>query len=687
MAALAQLDKEYTTRFHKDAPSLKLHNRIMRKNIGRVTTAIPTVNIRSYATCLFALLTWSAFLVRCSAATYNVRNAPYNAVGDGVADDYPAIQHAVRDAIAAGSGNIVYIPGGTYLLGHNSVVDINHANGLTVKGDTNTEILNDNSGNGLDDIAINGSTNVRVTQLKLDVKTLRSTQGVINSLSPDGKTLSATLDEGFQGLDASMFQPGSDGKYSVDCWIWTDPSSLMFDQNEGGPGDISVAPVHLGGRQWQVKLNTHVSNDVIGKRVSFLKEGGSWGIGIYDCYGPVTIDHVVDYGGGGAGAAFGMGRDTGPITFSYVTIGVPPSSNRLFATAGGFDYQGNRGVLTIDNCNFSHTKDDILDCGTELAHILEHPSPNVIVVANGSRYFVGDRLQIWDWTRDHQTVRDTATIVQADHGQNDDPWTLTLDKAVVVNKTGSSPGDYVQVNDGIDRCCDINNAGPCIFTNNKVQSSGRILNFKAANSTISHNYFYQIGWCINAEAEPYWHGGPAPMNLTISDNLFVDVGWEPINVAIGGSYADHGGSNITIENNRFRNCGAHEAFSDGLFTPMCDIRGGGIRVTSADGVIIRGNKFNGNWGPSIVVQNSRSIDIRDNSIYNAGQHTWKDFNNYTSYNTKLDMGADIFLDGVNGVKFSHNTVDRLGPYNTKAVEATDSCKGIDQLTAGVLIGR
>jgi len=63
-----------------------------------------------------------------SALTANVRNAPYNAKGDGLADDTAALQKAV-DAMA-GTGGTVSVPAGTYLV--DALTSIQLRSGLTL---------------------------------------------------------------------------------------------------------------------------------------------------------------------------------------------------------------------------------------------------------------------------------------------------------------------------------------------------------------------------------------------------------------------------------------------------------------------------------------------------------------------------------------------------------------------------
>ncbi|HEY3379164.1 MAG TPA: glycosyl hydrolase family 28-related protein, partial [Armatimonadota bacterium] len=70
---------------------------------------------------------WAYKFDAFSGNVYNVKNAPYNAVGDGVADDRPAIQAAI-DAAATAGGGVVYLPAGTYKFDYPS-----GSNGLNLK--------------------------------------------------------------------------------------------------------------------------------------------------------------------------------------------------------------------------------------------------------------------------------------------------------------------------------------------------------------------------------------------------------------------------------------------------------------------------------------------------------------------------------------------------------------------------
>jgi Pectate lyase superfamily protein len=77
-----------------------------------------------------AVMSWANTQSAGSSGYINVKDAPFNAVGDGVHDDYQAI----HDAIAGANGRTVYIPKGVYYLGQN--LDVSLINAVVLVGDS-----------------------------------------------------------------------------------------------------------------------------------------------------------------------------------------------------------------------------------------------------------------------------------------------------------------------------------------------------------------------------------------------------------------------------------------------------------------------------------------------------------------------------------------------------------------------
>ncbi|HEX6368166.1 MAG TPA: glycosyl hydrolase family 28-related protein [Longimicrobium sp.] len=116
-------------------------------------------------------------------ATIDVTHAPYGAGGKGATDDADAFRRAVA---AARSGDTVYVPAGTYLLGR--TVEI--PSGITLRGDGPTSLLvaiHDNGWNGFPAthpgtrgnssvvmLSLTGATGVNVEKLGFDINTARN---------------------------------------------------------------------------------------------------------------------------------------------------------------------------------------------------------------------------------------------------------------------------------------------------------------------------------------------------------------------------------------------------------------------------------------------------------------------------------------------------------------------------------
>jgi hypothetical protein len=100
-----------------------------------------------------------------NGTTHNVRLAPYNAVGNGVADDLPAIQAAIN---AASSGDRIYLPAGAYRISNRLYVSWKS---LSFEGDgaTQTTLYADNAYTATGMLYFHhGAAPARVINMKFD---------------------------------------------------------------------------------------------------------------------------------------------------------------------------------------------------------------------------------------------------------------------------------------------------------------------------------------------------------------------------------------------------------------------------------------------------------------------------------------------------------------------------------------
>lgn len=630
----------------------------------------------SQITATVGLLLILALPCALKAAVFNVKNSPYNATGNGVTNDWSAINNAIQAAVSAGPGSVVEIPGGTnvYYLGTSSSLTINNANGITVQGDSPNSLLI--NGTTADVFHIDNSSNIVVQNLALDTRPVRFTQGTITAIASGGKSMTVTVDAGFQALNAAMFTNAS----SDEVCFWTDPNCLAYDKTL--TGNILSNATFISGSSWTVNLNSAIPTNEVGNKFAIWNDGGGWAMNLTGNTGPITVSNFVYYGGG-SGATVGMYKNLKPILLSHVTTGPPAGSGRLISAGGGYDAQGDRCPITFDTVSVSRTETDTLDIGTDLAHILSTNSSTQIVVEPTETYQPGDTVQIWDWTYQNQHVRQTATITAVSTNGSGN-IVLTFSAPVTILHTGAGPGDTDwsgQEMDGIDRCVCMQDASPgTVITNCNFQTSGRTFNMKASSCTIVSNNFFQTPWNIFSAAETFWHGGPAPLNLSIIGNTFNDVDIAPVEVEVRYSRWPASCSNILVAGNTFIGCGAHEPFSDGVYGPQIDVRGAGVCLRNVNTGTISNNTFYGIWGPPVVLQNCTNIQVLNNNLIECHQQHWSDWSNY-----QCDMGADVTMTNCGTVTLSGNVTYGEGTNLDTYISATN-CSNITGLTTGVSVG-
>jgi hypothetical protein len=545
--------------------------------------------------------------------TINVRQS--GARGDGVTDDAPAINDAIQKAKTLGPGSAVYVPAGRYLLASRNVaidglVDFTFYGGgpatILLEKDPNRHVIN-----------LDNSKNVTVKRLTLDRTDYYFTQGTIDSVNNEAKTLDVTVDPGYPAPDGAPMAPNQQIR------VFRSPDRGYYDQPSIAHGEL---PEKLGDRRWRFHMEDARPAYATHKFIFWTDHLGGHGINLNsssDC----QIEDITYYGRG-ANAGLILWNCSGTMTMRRFNIDVPPGSGGLLSCSGGGMEIDIRGKLVFDQCDFEKIDDDGADITTHYTSIVAQADPRIITVASNENFRIGDRLAHIDWVT--KVEQPGFKIVQIQHAPDSHQVTLTLDKPMTVLRPGRDPRNISfeeALKIGHDRVVDYDNVTTSTeFRHCKFQClRARPLNLKAQNCLVDSCMFYNCeGQAISAGPEAAWMEAPYVHNLTIRNCLFSNNATTCIDIDCYQGMkqcVSYDNQNILIEGNVFRRSG------DFFETPRQDpsnwrtIENFGslaIHVHHCANVIIRNNDFGDraptapDYNPMVLIAHCRNVTLESN---------------------------------------------------------------------------
>ena len=487
-----------------------------------------------------------------SADDFNVR--AYGAVGDGRADDGPAIQRAIDAAIHTGRPSTVIVPAGHYLL---SRLVMAGAHDISLVGTSGTVLIGTMP--RLTILTIVGSSDVRVAGFTLDRAPELFAQGVVKQVDVARKAVTLNLDPQAGALDGPLLAQeklllvfndpasGSWGDHSAACAFYkpSDPSVCW-------PPTI-VARRRIDAFRWELMLNTPPEPGDLGKQAvvwSGVYKGRAFLIlRSHD----VTIADVTYFAEGDEGG-FIVGHDSGTVEFDHFTMKVPPGSEDLVASVGGAMVFNNHVHLILDHVDISGSWDDCLNMGANFARIYAQLSPKVLQV-DGSRadFAVGDHLSVWDW-RLKAIIAHVAITQMTCEKKPSITCQLTLDQSVKIAHPGYAPvRSEGNDTDGIDRVIDVDGVGTLTVTNSSFQSlHARCLLIKASHALVENSLCHDTVMAgIVIGPSFFWDEGPETEGVTIRNTVFRNVSGPNVLVTNGGSSNAPAVTGIAIKDDQF----------------------------------------------------------------------------------------------------------------------------------------
>ena len=355
----------------------------------------------------------------------------FGAVGDGVADDAPAIASAIRAASQAAPGAVVFFPKGRYLLARGSrlqakspypavqgigdtalsgtaLIALQDVRDLSLVGEAGTMLIARDTDASV--LGLSGCTNVTVRSLAMDYEPLLFTQGTVAAVDPNTGTMDLSVQAGYPDPTGALFA-------GAQPWLTVRASDSpdLMKAGTGNHGQVffsqfsDLRAISGGPHRWTGASRAHLRGVAPGDRFVFAARDNAHpgAVAIWfsrNCLFEKLTIHSAPV------LAFAVFHDES-LTFRDCVIEPLPGSGRLISTnADGIHSKWNRVGPTIEGCRFSGTHDDGFTFHGSGTRILRAEG-STLTVERQEFFRAGDEIAVIDSGTGR--TRGTARIVDA----------------------------------------------------------------------------------------------------------------------------------------------------------------------------------------------------------------------------------------------------------------------------------
>lgn len=630
---------------------------------------------------LCTILGTSLFFSFCTGASSVGTGMPVSADPPTAAGSGPVFTDAEKEAqrkaatdlwstleskIASGEKSIV-IPPGDYRFDQRKGVRFHRLEGVEIDATGATFWFG--PGNG---VLFEECRNSKLLGLTIDSDPLPWTQGVIEEIDPKAETMVIQIEPGYTVLEGDQLGKPCraiffDGQTRRELPVFDDQATLFESLGERRLKITKFASTRVfrspvPGRPVQV-------GDLV---ALFIMYGGGANISLKDCEG-MRLENITNH----AASAFAYHETKGKGGNEYVGCKLirRPGTNRLMASRADCFHSASmeKGPL-IENCEFSHSGDDLINIHGFLGLILQDPSAKEMILASpyGAILRAGSKLLISDSVAAAPPREATVASIEP----MDDPSLLAEAKALPQTLL---EGVQLRVRDmsnvhvarvvleeevplakfDVVSCPDYGGRGAIVRKNHLHDGHIRGILLKSHDGLIEENRVERTGHGgIVLDPEFFWLEGPFCRSVRVQNNTLVENGRASFDLA------GFGVSHAAIQ------VGVH--FGKRMFprTLVSSILNEDIQIT--------GNRIERPAGYAIMVMNTRQATVADNRItapFAAGE--WPAFFNFS----KLPQGAEllseeqrealraprdaIFVHGCEEVTLRGNTVDQAPAFLPK----------------------